>query len=99
MLNRPMEWGILIQRAMNARFVIIRGILAQDPAQVRLPEHDQVVETFPADRTDQSLDVSILPWAARPGRERACGSAIRCSYAVTTEAQRYAFNSDNVTGP
>jgi hypothetical protein len=31
------EWGILIQRAMNARFIIIRGILTQDPAQVRLP--------------------------------------------------------------
>src|SRR6266480_7900519 len=61
MLNRPMAWGILIQRAMNARFVIIRGILAQDPAQVRLTEYDQVVETFPSDRTDQSLDVWVLP--------------------------------------
>jgi hypothetical protein len=37
-LNRPMEWGILVQRAMNARFIIISGILAQDPAQVRLPD-------------------------------------------------------------
>src|SRR5215467_197724 len=60
-LNRPMEWGILVQRAMNARFIIISGIPAQDPAQVRLTEHDQVVETFPSDRADQSLDIWVLP--------------------------------------
>jgi hypothetical protein len=58
-LNRPVEWGILVQRAMNARFIIIRGIPTQDPAQVRLPEYDQVVETFPSDRADQSLDVRV----------------------------------------
>src|SRR5207248_1627306 len=67
-LNRPMKWGILVQRAMNARFIIVRGIAAQDPAQVRLPEHDHVVETFPADRADQPLDVWVLPW--RPGSGR-----------------------------
>src|ERR1700746_475530 len=60
-LNRPMEWGILVQRAMNARFIIIRGIPTQDPAQVRLPKYDHVVETFPSDRADQSLDVRVLP--------------------------------------
>src|SRR5262245_40417078 len=60
-LNRPMEGGILVQRAMNARFVIIRCIPTQDPAQVRLPKYDQVVETFPSDRTDQSLDIWVLP--------------------------------------
>ena len=60
MLNRPMKWGILVQRAMNARFIIVRGIAAQDPAQVRLPEHDHVVETFLSERADQSLRVCIL---------------------------------------
>src|SRR5205823_14628213 len=67
-LNRPMERGVLVQRAMNARFIIISGKLAQDPAQVRLPEHDHVVETFPSDRADQSLDVRVLP--RRSGRDR-----------------------------
>src|SRR5262249_22992855 len=55
------EWGILVQRAMNPRFIIIRGIPTQDPAQVRLPKYDHVVETFPSDRTDQSLDIRVLP--------------------------------------
>jgi len=60
-LNRPVEWGILVQRAMNARFIIICGIPAEDPAQVRLHENDHVVETFPSDRADQPLDVRVLP--------------------------------------
>src|SRR5262245_11248567 len=55
------EWGILVQRPMNPRFIIIRGIPTQDPAQVRLPKYDHVVETFPSDRTDQSLDIRVLP--------------------------------------
>src|SRR5215470_19827083 len=46
---------------MNARFIIIRGIPTRDPAQVRFPKYDHVVETFPSDRTDQSLDIRILP--------------------------------------
>src|SRR5262245_865795 len=41
---------------MNARFIIIRGIPTQNPAQVRLPEYDHMVETFPSDRADQPLD-------------------------------------------
>ena len=32
-----------------------------DPAQMRLPERDHVVETFPSDRADQSFRVRILP--------------------------------------
>jgi hypothetical protein len=53
---------------MNARFIITRGISTQCPAQVRLPEYDHVVETFPADRADQPLDVRILP--RRSGSDR-----------------------------
>src|SRR5215510_8593576 len=61
------KWGI-IQRAMNARFIIIRGIPTQDPAQVRLPKYNHVVETFPSDRADQSLDVRVLPRRSRSSR-------------------------------
>ena len=50
---------------MNSRLIIIGDILPKDPAQVRLPEHDYVVETFPSDRADQSLHVPILPRRAR----------------------------------
>ena len=58
-LNRPMKRGILVQRAVNSRLIIISGIVAKDPAQVRLSKYDHVVETFPSDRADQSLHVPI----------------------------------------
>ena len=50
---------------MNSRLIIIGDILPKDPAQVRLPKYDHVVETFPSDRADQSLRVPILPRRAR----------------------------------
>src|SRR5262245_15423165 len=50
---------------MNARLIIIDGVLPKDPAQVRLPKDDHVVETFPSDRADQPLRVPILPRRAR----------------------------------
>src|SRR5258708_4387251 len=53
---------------MNARRIVIKGIFAQDPAQVRFPEYDHVVETLPPDRADQSLHVRILP--RRSGSDR-----------------------------
>ena len=47
---RSIERGrILVEGSMNAPLIIIGGILAQDPTQVRLPKHDDVVEAFPAD--------------------------------------------------
>jgi hypothetical protein len=39
---------VLAQRAMSSRRIIIGGICAEDPAQVRFTEHDHMVETFPA---------------------------------------------------
>src|SRR3979411_3014217 len=39
-----------------------------DPAWPRFAKHDHVVETFAADRADESLDVSILP--GRSGCDR-----------------------------
>ncbi len=60
-LNRAMEWGILVQGTMSPRLIIVGGICAQDPAQVRFTEHDHVVQAFPADRANESLNVSVLP--------------------------------------
>jgi hypothetical protein len=46
---------------MNLRLIVIGDIFGKDSAQLCLPEHDHVVETFPSDRADQSLRVLILP--------------------------------------
>ena len=64
-LNCSMERGILVERAMNSRPIIIGNILPKDPAQMRLPKYDHVVETFPSERADESFRVPILPRRAR----------------------------------
>src|SRR5260221_5411184 len=54
-LNRPMKGSVLAQSPMSSRFIVVGGKLAKDLAQMGLTEHNQVVETFPSNRADQSL--------------------------------------------
>jgi hypothetical protein len=42
---------------MGPQAIIVGGILAKDPAQMSLSEHDQVVDTLPSDRAGQSSSV------------------------------------------
>jgi hypothetical protein len=37
-LNRAVKRGVLVQRSMSPLFIIIGGICAEDPAQVRFTE-------------------------------------------------------------
>ena len=46
---------------MNSAFIIVGGELDEDPTQVCLPEHDQVVDALPPDRADQSFRKAVLP--------------------------------------
>jgi hypothetical protein len=50
---------------MSSGPIVVRGIGRQNAAQVGLPEHDRVIETFPPNRSDDSLSMSVLPWRAR----------------------------------
>ena len=56
-----MERGVLVQRSMGSRLIIVGSIGAYDSAQVRFTEHDHVVQAFPADRANEPLNVSVLP--------------------------------------
>jgi hypothetical protein len=56
-LYRARPWAILIERKMRPRVVMILKIARQDAAQVTLAEDDDVIQTFAADRTDQTLDI------------------------------------------
>jgi hypothetical protein len=60
--NSPVDRAVLVQSPMGPHDIVVTRILAKHPAQVSLSEHDQVVDAFPADRADQSLSVSVLPW-------------------------------------
>ena len=66
-LDRSVERRIFVQRAMNAAFIIVGGELEEDPTQVCLPEHDQVVDALPPDCADQSFRKAVLP--RRTGRD------------------------------
>ena len=46
-LDRPMAWRRVVGR--------------KDPAQMGFAKDDHVIESFPADRTDQSLRMPIPP--------------------------------------
>ena len=59
--NWPCQWRIFVQRQMSAGAVVVVCIGAKHAAQMRLAENDQMVQTFPSDRTDQPLDVGVLP--------------------------------------
>jgi hypothetical protein len=47
-LGRAMERRVLVQGTMDPRLIIVDGICAQDPAQVRFAEYDHVVQALPA---------------------------------------------------
>ena len=44
---------------------MIFKVFRQHTAQVTLVEDDDVIETFAADRADDALDISVLPWRSR----------------------------------
>ena len=59
-LDQPAARRILVQRQVRSEFVVIGGVGREDPAQMGLAEDDDVIEAFPADRTDQSLRMPVL---------------------------------------
>jgi len=54
-------WGIFPQAEMGSRRVIIKCICNQNAAKMRLAPDNDVVETFPPDRADYPLNVTVLP--------------------------------------
>src|SRR5712692_8101613 len=46
---------------MCTDLILIRSVRPQDTAQVRFAEHDEVVESFATYRSDEPLNVAVLP--------------------------------------
>ena len=67
-LNSARQRRILIQRSVGSGTVVILGIGPQDPAQMRFAENDQMIDALAADRPDQPLSISVLPWRSRRNR-------------------------------
>ena len=61
----PLNWArdrrIFVQRSVRSRLIIVRGVFAQDPAQVRLAQEDNMVDALATDRSGQSFGEAVLP--------------------------------------
>src|SRR5713101_5223688 len=81
---------------MCTDLIVIRSVRPQDTAQVRFAEHDEVVESFATYRSDEPLNVAVLPrraWCGRvisdPHRTNAAGvRRTECAVAVANQVTR-----------
>jgi hypothetical protein len=62
-LNRPKVGGVLVEREMGARLMVIGDVPRQDAASASFAQDDNVVETLAPDGTDQALGERMLPRA------------------------------------
>jgi hypothetical protein len=46
---------------MRPNLVVIASVIPQHAPQLRFVEHDQVIETLAPNRSDELLDVAVLP--------------------------------------
>src|SRR5712691_6941032 len=53
---------------MRPDLVVTGSVIPQNATQLRFVEHDQVIEAFASNRSDEALDVAVLPRCARRGR-------------------------------
>src|ERR1700720_1537247 len=57
----------LLTERVRASLVIVGRVRSQQMAEMPLAEHDNVVKTFPPDRTDRPFTISVLPRRSRRG--------------------------------
>ncbi len=60
-LNGAEARCVLVQREMGPDLVIVNSIRSEASAQVRFAEDYEVIQSLPANRADQPLDMSVLP--------------------------------------
>jgi hypothetical protein len=91
-----MERGVLVQRSMGPRHIIIVGVGFHDPAQMHLAQDNDVVHTFTPDRSDQPFSKAILPRRSgcdrlvpnAHGAQSACDDAAIDPVAIADEVVR-----------
>jgi len=82
---------------MRSEIIIIAGVRFQNPAQMRLAQDNNVVDTFTPDRSDQPFGKSILPgrrWCNGPipdahGAQSACDDAAVDPVAIADHVARH----------
>jgi hypothetical protein len=63
-LDRACAGRVLPQRNMTSHFIIIGAVLPKNSPKVLFAEHDQMIGTLAPYRSDQALQIPILPGRA-----------------------------------
>src|ERR1700745_427297 len=53
---------------MCACLIVVVLVRQQRVKKMAFPDYDDMIDAFPADRTDQPFSISVLPWGARRRR-------------------------------
>ena len=56
---------VLIWGQMRAHLIVIFHVRQQHVTKMSFPRDDDMIDTFPADRTYRPFNISVLPWGAR----------------------------------
>src|SRR3982074_2989818 len=81
---------------MGAGAIVIFHVRQQQATEVALAEHNNVVEAFPSDRTDQPFGISVLPWGTR--RRRLIANAHRSKSSDENFTIRAIAIADQIVG-
>src|SRR6267142_195917 len=84
---------------MRPSLIVVGRVRAKQMAEMPLPEHDNMVKTFPPDRTDRPFTIPVLPrrsWRGRPipnaHRPKAADEDVTVDgVAVTDDVSRRSF--------
>ena len=64
-LDEASRGRITVERHVGPVFVVVTRIRAHASEQVKLIEHDEVIDNFAPEGSDQPLDVTVLPRRSR----------------------------------
>ena len=59
--DAPRYGGVVIQRLVRSRSVVVVEVLCEYPKKVRVAENDDVIETIPTNRADDAFSERVLP--------------------------------------
>src|SRR5213594_2505337 len=64
-LNSAAVGGILVEREVSTRPVVVREVASQGAAQVPFAKDEDVIQALAPDGSDEPLREGVLPWAVR----------------------------------
>jgi hypothetical protein len=64
-LEHSAGWCIFVEREMSSKILVVVEVRFQDAPQTGFIQHDHMIQAFPTNRADQSLNVGVLPGRLR----------------------------------